>query len=90
MGRTSASFKVTRQSGQLSSKRRSLCKLHRQREEIEPMLLPKRPFPDLVLLAMVELAEANRPSIRWLHAHTCIGPAPDVRAFDRREPAARH
>jgi hypothetical protein len=57
---------------QLPPERRPPRKFHRELAQVERVSLFERSFADLVLLSVMELAEADRPSIGWLHAHTCV------------------
>ena len=45
-------------------------------------------FPELVLLNMMELAEADRPAVRWLKCHSAVRVTPHVSALNRSPLAA--
>ena len=45
---------------------------------------------DLMLFSMVKVTKADHPSIGGLQPDPAIGPAPDVRTFDRHLPTPRY
>ena len=61
--------------------------LSRELKKTQVVSLLERTFSNGVLLKVVVVAQANRPTVGRLHPHPTIGAAPHVGAFDR-EPLA--
>lgn len=68
--------------------RRPRRKLSRKFEKVQIVPRFKRQLANLVLLEMVELAEADRPFVAGLESKASIGAAANMSAFDRQSPTA--
>gem|GEM_PF-6956147 len=74
--------------GDPPSERRLLGELARQFNHVQVVLGFKCTLAEMVLLHMMEVAQADGPPIGGLKPHASVGATPHVRAFDRKARAA--
>ena len=67
---------------QLLAMRRPPCEFLREFAHVDLVSLLERQLPDLVLLDVMLTAKTDGPPVRRLQAHTAVGVAMDMRAFD--------